>query len=446
MLIDDGVLSSGEGDGSSAAELTAIAVPPTIQALLAARLDRLDPARARGHRGRVDRGQGVRPRARGGAGGRRRAANRSASTCARSSARTSSARWAPSEDAFRFRHQLIRDARLRGHAEGAARRSARALRGLAGRGRRRRCRSPTSCSATTSSAPSCSGASSARPRRPPRRSRRARRRSLGAAGRRAAQRDDPPAASALLERAVALVESDDAARGALLPALGAALFEAGRIAEAIARARRGDRRARPRRGWRRGRGVEREFVRLEAEPSVGHRARAARRRRGPAGARARGRRPRPVPGLVAARSGEPGSPGRWRSADAAWREAAGCARRAGDERELFAILGWRATAAVLGPTPVDEAIRRCEAFRDVVGASPVAVAWTLNPLASAARDERRLRAGGALAGAGQRDDPASSAAWTSSVSHHRGAREAARGRARRWPSRRCARASRRSRR
>jgi hypothetical protein len=43
MLIDDGVLSPGESDGSSVAERTAIAVPPTIQALIAARLDRLPP-------------------------------------------------------------------------------------------------------------------------------------------------------------------------------------------------------------------------------------------------------------------------------------------------------------------------------------------------------------------------------------------------------------------
>ena len=50
MLIDDGVLSSGDVDGPSAAELTAIAVPPTIQALLAARLDRLGPPSARSSR------------------------------------------------------------------------------------------------------------------------------------------------------------------------------------------------------------------------------------------------------------------------------------------------------------------------------------------------------------------------------------------------------------
>ena len=52
--------------------------------------------------------------------------------------------------------------------------------------------------------------------------------------------------------------------------------------------------------------------------------------------------------------------GRVGQADTAWCEAAVCARRADDERELFRILGMRATAAVLGPTPVDEAIARCE--------------------------------------------------------------------------------------
>ena len=39
-------------------------------------------------------------------------------------------------------------------------------------------------------------------------------------------------------------------------------------------------------------------------------------------------------------------------ADEAWGRAATHARRAGDERELFDILGWRASAAVFGPTPV----------------------------------------------------------------------------------------------
>ncbi len=47
-------------------------------------------------------------------------------------------------------------------------------------------------------------------------------------------------------------------------------------------------------------------------------------------------------------------------ADAAWEEAARFAEEVEDERELVQILGWRATAAVLGPTPVADAIRQCE--------------------------------------------------------------------------------------
>ena len=69
-------------------------------------------------------------------------------------------------------------------------------------------------------------------------------------------------------------------------------------------------------------------------------------------------------------------------ADSAWCEAAVCARRAHDDRELFRILGMRATAAVLGPTPVDDAIRRCHGYRELVEASPVAAALMVNPLAS----------------------------------------------------------------
>ena len=74
--------------------------------------------------------------------------------------------------------------------------------------------------------------------------------------------------------------------------------------------------------------------------------------------------------------------GRVGGADAAWRRAADCATRAGDERELFGIVGWRATAAVFGPTPVDDAIRLCEEFRELVRASPVWMASMINPLAS----------------------------------------------------------------
>ena len=128
MLIDDGVLLAG--DGRAPGELTAIAVPPTIQALLAARLDRLDRASARSSRRRRSRARSSR------ASAWRRSwttpsAPRSAPTCGRSSARTSSGPWAPATDLplpppAHPRRGLRRD------AQGAARRAARALRGLAG--------------------------------------------------------------------------------------------------------------------------------------------------------------------------------------------------------------------------------------------------------------------------------------------------------------------------
>jgi tetratricopeptide (TPR) repeat protein len=200
---------------------------------------------------------------------------------------------------------------------------------------------------------------------------------LGAAGRRAAHAS---AAAGLLERAIALVDPDDATLCALLPAFGASLFEAGRMADAIrvldeAAAHEADPRMS---AWAR---IEREFVRLEAESSPGTE-------------RALGIADAALP--ILEREGDHyGECRAWSlrahvawmvgsvdRADAAWEKAAACARRAGDENELFVVLGWRASAAVLGPTPVDEAIRRCEEFRERVAASPLAVALTVNPLAS----------------------------------------------------------------
>ena len=69
------------------------------------------------------------------------------------------------------------------------------------------------------------------------------------------------------------------------------------------------------------------------------------------------------------------------NADAAWQRAAEHARRAGDDRELVEILGWRSSAAAFGPMPVDEAIRSCIEIGEQVRDSPIAVAVTQRPLA-----------------------------------------------------------------
>ena len=205
---------------------------------------------------------------------------------------------------------------------------------------------------------------------------------LRSASRAALTRGDPAAASALLERAIALPTAaggDDDERVALLPALGASLFEAGRMTEATRVLDEAiehvpdeplDARAR----------VEREYVRLETDASAG----TERARRAAEDALAvfaqtgDGYGEYRAWSLLAQVAWTEGQAGR---ADDAWSRAEECARRAGDERDLFDVLGWRATAAPLGPTPVGEGIRRCETFREIVSASPVATMWMINPLA-----------------------------------------------------------------
>jgi class 3 adenylate cyclase/tetratricopeptide (TPR) repeat protein len=373
MLVDDGVLV--RGNGRAPAEFATIAVPPTIHALLAARLDRLSPSERAVIEAASIEGKEF---------GRERVEALLADTVGESIAGELSALVHKDliepfgEDTFRFRHQLIRDAAYEGiskelrahmHERFADWLEARPLvfpvvdelvgyhleRAVELRRELGEARATTEALAARASA------------------------SLTIAGRRAAQRDDQSAASALLERAIALVRDDDAARGALLPALGASLFEAGRMSEAtaildeaIARAPEPWLGARAR--------IEREFVRLETETSVG-------------AAHARRVADEVLPVLERA-GDDQGQCRAWclraqvawieghvAQADDAWGEATECAERAGDERELFAILGWRATAAVFGPTPVDEGIRRCERMRDLVGTSPVAVAWVANALA-----------------------------------------------------------------
>ena len=242
-------------------------------------------------------------------------------------------------------------------------------------------------------------------------------------------------AARLLERAEWLLRSDGAARTELLPALGATLFEAGRmddatrvLDQAIAEAPRPNLRARAQ--------VERELVRLETETSVG-----TEQARDVAAA---------VMPVLDREADDYGQSRAWllrgqldwgsgqvESADAAFREAAECARRAGDERQLFEVIGWRALAAALGPTPVDDAIARCEELRELARASPFATASTINPLAYAARHEGRLRDRRPPARPGRRDTPRARRHGFGCLRTSRpgpGCSPASR----RWPRRRCA--------
>jgi tetratricopeptide (TPR) repeat protein len=194
-------------------------------------------------------------------------------------------------------------------------------------------------------------------------------------------RGDPPAGARLLERAVSLLPPDQPARTVLLPTLGVALLEAGRLEEAdrllqeaIERAAaENDQRLQARAG------VEQQFVRIQAGSSTGL-ARARQVADAALGTLAGYGDDLGLCRAWCLRASIGWTEGLIAGADDAWRQASEHARRAGDERELFEILCWRASAAVFGPTPVTEAIRRCTQIREQVRRSPVAVAATLHPL------------------------------------------------------------------
>jgi class 3 adenylate cyclase/tetratricopeptide (TPR) repeat protein len=204
---------------------------------------------------------------------------------------------------------------------------------------------------------------------------------LETAGHKAFVLGDPAACASLLGRAAALLPRDDPTRLALLPTLGAALFEAGRLAdadrvltEAIERTADDELlQARAR--------VEQQFVRLQAEAdgsvaeaeSVVDAALGVFERHGDELGQCRAWCLRALNDWLR---------GQVAKADEAWRRGADYARRAGDERELFEILAWRASAAPIGPTPVPEAISRCAEIREEVQSSPLAVAQTLPPFAA----------------------------------------------------------------
>ena len=283
----------------------------------------------------------------------------------------------PGEDAFRFTHALIREAAYAGLSKGSRAElhanvaqwletQASAADEIVGYHLERACQLAAEIGRPTGEGEDALARRAAQ--------------HLQAASNGALARGDPGAAVGLLERAVRLVASEDAARGALLPALGASLHEAGRLTEAIdvldeAIGLPTDARIHARAQ------VERETVRLDTETSAGiERGRSVAdavlpvlEREGDVQGQCRARSLRARVAWIA---------GRVSQADDDWRQAAEFAARASDERELYDVLAWRATAAVLGPTPVDDAILRCEGFRERVAASPAAVAWMINPLAS----------------------------------------------------------------
>ena len=376
----DRIVQRAEGNPLFVEQLVAVGpeegeLPASIQAVLAARIDRLDA----GERVLLQRAAVEGRTFHAGAlaallpGGDRHALPGLLAALARKGLIAGDQPQFPAEDAFRFTHALIRDVAYGGlpkllradlHADvaGWLERHPEAADEIVGFHFEQACRLR-------------SALGQAGERRLAERAilrfRRAQRGALG--------RGDPSAAAGLLERALVLAGADEAERGALLSELGAALFEAGRLTEAtrvldeaVAAAPEPRQQARA--------AVEREFVRLETETFGTARALRAADAAMPVlededddAGQAR------VWWLRAYAAFSAGSVAR---ADEAWRAAGECARRAGDERTLFEVLGWRATAAVLGPIPVSDAIELCAKLRDRVAASPVAVAWMTTPLAA----------------------------------------------------------------
>ena len=205
---------------------------------------------------------------------------------------------------------------------------------------------------------------------------------LEAAGRRALVRSDLPAAIGLLERVSRLLPTDDPRRIALLAELGAALIESGRLAEAGRVLDEAERLAAAADDQRVAAHVlvQRQFLRLlhGEEGGLEEAARAAAlvipvfERLGDDLGLCRARRLEAWLFLNEARA---------EAAAAAWERAAAHARRAGDRHEYYEILTWIASSLWFGPTPAAEGIRRCEAMRAEVRESPESEAAILRQLA-----------------------------------------------------------------
>jgi predicted ATPase/DNA-binding SARP family transcriptional activator/class 3 adenylate cyclase len=207
-------------------------------------------------------------------------------------------------------------------------------------------------------------------------------RRLESAGRRALRRSDLPAALGLLERAAALPVDDDPTRANLLVDLAATQIEAGKLTKAKSVLSEAGRLAAAQHDAHASAHVEvqRQFLQLEEVTEHGtEEAKQVVERVLPVFEEADDR-------LGLCRALRLRAYLHWIEAGAAaaaraWEQAAEHARLAGAERERIELLTWVASSLFFGPTPVDEAIITCEQIRAEVSADTAAEAATLNPLA-----------------------------------------------------------------
>jgi predicted ATPase/class 3 adenylate cyclase/DNA-binding winged helix-turn-helix (wHTH) protein len=400
MLIDEGLLRRENGNWTGADELADLPVPPTIHALLAARLEALpDDERAllahasvEGtlfHRGALDElaPASLEPNV-----------ERSLTSLIRRDVIRPDRAGLGEDEAFRFRHMLIRDAAYRSlsketraqlHERFAAWlvRTAGSRLGefeeIVGYHLERAYRLLGELGTLDTDAEELAARGAER---------------LESAGRRALARSDYPGAVSLLERSAALFPDDHPRRVRLLPDLGAALIEAGRLADAhqvLADASRTAAMVHDECAAARAL-VQQEFLRLRGESAGTAEGQAV------------------VAQVVPIFEREDDEHGlcnalrlrawlHWIEAHAdaaagAWEQAATHAHRAGAEHERIEILCWVATSLFLGPTPVPDGIRRCEAIRSEASGNLAAVAHVLQSLAGFHAMEGRFdRARGLLA-------------------------------------------------
>jgi DNA-binding SARP family transcriptional activator/tetratricopeptide (TPR) repeat protein len=205
---------------------------------------------------------------------------------------------------------------------------------------------------------------------------------LETAGCAAYDRGDALAAVNLLDRAAGLLPADDPAAGRLSTSLGAALTEAGQLEKARDTLDHAQRiaAARGEEGQHAHAWVQALLLRLKTDPDEAATEIA--------GALPRLRRVFDQSGddlgicrILQLEAALHWNHARSAAAEDVWQRAAQYARRVNDRRQLTEILGWLASAALWGPTPTPEGIRRCADFLDEVGDHPYGRAVILLHLA-----------------------------------------------------------------
>jgi predicted ATPase/class 3 adenylate cyclase/DNA-binding SARP family transcriptional activator len=384
MLIDDHLLTREDDHWVASSDLSDLPVPSTIQALLAARLEGL-PADERAivtaasvegtvfHRGTVSDlvPDSLAP-----------TLEQSLMALVRRDVIRPDTPDFPGEEAYRFRHGLIRDAayrslpkntraelheRVASWLERSAGDRMREFEEIVGYHLEQAYRNRAALGSIDAHTTSLATRSAQR---------------LESAGQRALARSDLPAAISLLEKASGLLVLDEGRRAGLLPELGAALIEAGRLpdAEIVLREARQLAAAAEDECADSHALVQQQFLQLlrVADGGTEEAGRAVERvipvfeRCGDHHGLCRARRLEAWLHWNAARAAAAGE---------AWEQAAVHARRAGHEDERSEILNWVASSMFFGPTPVPEGIRRCDEIRVAVSGNLGSEAWTLRSLA-----------------------------------------------------------------